>query len=93
LPAASGDEFGLAGARGKGGAALFGLGIGADRRRARLIGVAARDIAGRGKPVEARSAGAFRDVFLIMAAMFVIALVLVPFAKTAILSDTPVSEH
>jgi DHA2 family multidrug resistance protein len=36
---------------------------------------------------------AFRDVFLIMAAMFVIALVLVPFAKTAILSDTPVSEH
>ena len=36
---------------------------------------------------------AFRDIFLIMAAMFVIALALVPFAKTAILSDTPVSEH
>jgi DHA2 family multidrug resistance protein len=36
----------------------------------------------------------FRDVFLIMGAIFVIALVLVPFAKTVILSDAPpVSEH
>jgi DHA2 family multidrug resistance protein len=36
----------------------------------------------------------FRDVFLIMGAIFVMALVLVPFAKTVILSDAPpVSEH
>jgi DHA2 family multidrug resistance protein len=36
---------------------------------------------------------AFRDVFLAMAAMFVIALLIVPFAKTVILSDRPLSEH
>jgi DHA2 family multidrug resistance protein len=37
---------------------------------------------------------AFRDVFLIMGGVFVAALVLVPFAKTVILSDAPpASEH
>jgi MFS transporter, DHA2 family, multidrug resistance protein len=37
---------------------------------------------------------AFRDVFTIMAAIFVGALLIVPFARTAILSDAPpVSEH
>jgi len=37
---------------------------------------------------------AFRDVFLVMAAIFVAALVLVPFARTMILRDAaPVAEH
>ena len=37
---------------------------------------------------------AFRDAFLVMAVMFVAALILVPFAKTVVLSDAPpVSEH
>jgi len=37
---------------------------------------------------------AFRDAFLVMAVMFVVALILVPFAKTVVLSDAPpVSEH
>lgn len=36
---------------------------------------------------------AFRDVFLIMAGVFVVALVMVPFARTVILKDAAISEH
>ena len=36
---------------------------------------------------------AFRDVFLILAAIFVMGLLAVPFARTEILSDGPIIEH
>ncbi len=36
---------------------------------------------------------AFRDVYLIMGAVFVLALLLVPFARTIILRDAPLSGH